>query len=115
MVRNNQHLRAYEGKGRTLALDPQETIWLGLPFREYIYPGEPRFHRPIIGFDDTFRFDIVISGWVWRRQPCRPHTVPFLLDHPALCKDSVSATNERGTTESRTLIILYTSLHFLDG
>jgi hypothetical protein len=117
IVQSNQCLRGYKRKGHTFPLDPQGTsIWLGLPLHEcHIIFGEPcrrplqSLHRPSIGFDlgfdDIVVFDILISGMVWRRQPrtVHPHPVPFLLDLPALCKDSVSATNRHGTEESRTL------------
>ena len=118
IVQSNQRLRGYKRKGHTFPLDPQGTIWLRLPLHEYISLGEPccrRFHRPFIGFDDTFIFDIVIGGWVWRRQPLSPHSFSFLLDLLALCKDSVSTTNRHGTKESRTLGFIFTSLPFLVG
>ena len=116
----SERIRGYERKGHTFPLDPQGTIWLGLPLHEYISLGEPRRrpHRlPSIGFDDIVVFDILISGWVWRRQPrsVGPHSVSFLLDLPApLCKDPVSATDGRGTNESRTLSVIM-SFPFLVG
>ena len=106
-------------KGHTFPLDPQGTIWLGLPFHEYyISLGEPRrrpVRRPSIGFDDIVIFVDVIIAYIWRRQPLPPHPVPFLLDLPALCKDLVSATNRHGTKESRTLSFVLTSVSFLVG
>ena len=60
IVRNNQPLAGYKRKGHTFPLDPQGTIWLGLPPHEYISLCEPL--RPI-GFD-TLIFDMVNSGWV---------------------------------------------------
>ena len=124
IVQSNQHLRGYERKGHTFPLDPQGTIWLGLPLHEYISLGEPRrrpVRRPSISFDDIVVFDILINGWVWRRKPrsVRPHLFPFLFDFlffpPELCKDSVLATNRHGTKESRTLSFELTSSPCLIG
>jgi hypothetical protein len=115
-VQSNQCLQGYKRKEQTFPLDPQGTIWLGLPLHKYISLSEPHcccFHCSSIGFDNAFIFDIVIGGWVWRRQPLSPHSFSFLLDLLALCKDSVSMTNRHRIKESRTLSLVLTSFPFL--
>jgi hypothetical protein len=101
MIRSDQYLGGHgETEERTFPVDPQQGYGrLGLPFLGYTSLEEP-CRRPFML--STGR-DILISGWVRRRQPSsvvRPYSAPW-------SGSSVAATNSSAIKGSRTLSFVH--------
>src|SRR6266702_2527016 len=101
MIRSDQYLGGCERTDeRTFPVDPQQGCGrLGFPFHEKTSLEEP-CRRPFVL---SAARDILVSGWVRRRQPravARPYPAPYsgIL---------VSATKSSGVKESRTLIFVH--------